>query len=119
MGQGRVVAGRLTRGEIRLFRFPPPDKERPVLLLTRQSSLDQLARVTVVPITSTVRGVPSEMILGVDDGMKGQCAANFHNLITVPRAGLGRRVAQLDGRRLGQACAALAFALGCGGADIP
>jgi mRNA interferase MazF len=103
----------LSRGEIRLFRFPKPDTQRPVVILTRESILDRLARVTVAPITATVRGVASEVPLGIEDGMKGACAINLHNVVTVPKAGLGRRVAQLDERRLEQLCAAIAYALGC------
>jgi mRNA interferase MazF len=107
------VVGRLARGEVRLLRFPAPDKERPVLILTRGSALDYLSRVTVAPITSTVRGVPSEVVLGPEDGMKRVCAVNLHNLVTVPQDRVGRRLAQLTPLRLRQVCAALGFALGC------
>jgi len=108
------VAGRLERGEVRLYRFPPPDKQRPVLILTRRSALRYLARVTVAPITSTIRGVPSEVALGTEDGMRQPCAVNLHNVVTVARDGLGRRVAELGAERMRQVCAALAFALECG-----
>jgi mRNA interferase MazF len=108
------VAGRLERGEVRLYRFASPDKERPVLVLTRQSALGYLARVTVAPITSTIRGVPSEVALDTEDGMKQPCAVNLHNVVTVAKDGLGRRVAQLGPDRMRQVCAALAFALECG-----
>jgi mRNA interferase MazF len=108
------VAGRLERGEVRLYRFPSPDKQRPVLILTRRSALDYLARVTVAPITSTIRGVPSEVALGTEDGMKQPCAVNLHNVVTVARDGLGRRVTQLGTERMRDVCAALAFALECG-----
>src|SRR3954468_19089466 len=50
----------------------------------------------------------------VDDGMKDACAINLHNIVTVPKEGLGRLVVSLDERRLEQVCAAIAFALGCG-----
>ena len=115
MGQGGGVAERVARGDIRLFRFAPPDKPRPVVVLTRDSIVDRLARVTVAPVTSTIRAVASEVALGVEDGLKQPCAVNLHNIVTVPKGGLGRRVAQLDERRLGQVCAAIAFALGCRG----
>lgn len=107
------MAGGLDRGEVRLYRFPSPDKQRPVLILTRTSALRHLSRVTVAPITSTIRGVPSEVALGPDDGMKVPCAVNLHNVVTVPQAGLGRRVAQLDVARMREVCAALAFVVGC------
>jgi len=109
------VAGRVERGQVRLYRFPPPDKQRPVLVLTRDSAVSYLTRVTVAPITSTIRGVPSEVALGPDDGMKQPCAVNLHNVVTVSKEHLGRRVAQLDERRMREVCGALGFALGCGG----
>jgi mRNA interferase MazF len=107
------VADRLNRGEIRLVRFPPPDKERPVVVLTRQSSLALLTRVTVAPITTTVRDVDSEVALGVEDGMKQPCAVNLHNVVTVPQAIVGRSVARLGPERMRAVCRALAFAMGC------
>ena len=108
------MAATLSRGEVRLCRFPLPDKQRPVLVLTRASAIGHLATVTVAPITSTVRGVPSEVILDVDDGMKGPCAVNLHNAVTVAQARLGRRVANLSAGRMQEICAALRFSLGCG-----
>ena len=68
------MAGRIERGEIRLYAFPAPDKPRPVLVLTRVSAIDYLSRVTVAPITSAIRGVPSEVVVGLDDGLKQPCA---------------------------------------------
>jgi mRNA interferase MazF len=109
------MAGGVERGEVRLYRFPPPDKQRPVLVLTRDSAVSYLTRVTVAPISSTIRGVPSEVALGPDDGMKQPCAVNLHNVVTVSKEHLGRRVAQLDERRMREVCDALGFALGCGG----
>ena len=109
------MAGGVDRGEVRLYRFPPPDKQRPVLVLTRDSAVSYLTRVTVAPITSTIRGVPSEVALGPDDGMKRPCAVNLHNVVTVSKEHLGRRVTQLDERRMREVCDALGFALGCGG----
>ena len=107
------MAGGVARGDIRLFRFAEPDKPRPVLVLTRDSIIDRLSRVTVAPITSTIRGIASEVALGPEDGMKDACAINLHNIVTVPRAGLGRLVGRLDERRLEEVCGAIAFALGC------
>jgi mRNA interferase MazF len=103
----------MNRGEIRLYRFPPPDKERPVLVLTRDTVIPHVATVTVVPITSTIRDVPSEVILGIDDGMKNRCAVNLHNAVTVVQSRIGRRVANLSGARMEEVCAALRFSLGC------
>lgn len=109
------MAGRLERGEVRLYRFGPPDKQRPVVILTQSAALGHLSRVTVAPITSTIRGVPSEVPLGTEDGMKNPCAVNLHNVVTVAKEGIGRRVACLSAARMEEVCAALQFALGCSG----
>jgi len=108
------MAGKLNRGDVCLCKFAPPDKQRPVLILTRDSSIGYLATVTVVPITSTVRDVPSEVVLDVDDGMKARCAVNLHNAVTVRQQLLGRRVARLSIERMQEVCSALRFSLGCG-----
>ena len=113
MGKRGSMAGGLARGEVRLCPFPDPDKLRPVVVLTRESSIGLLSTVTVAPVTSTIRGVASEIILSHADGLKGPCAVNLHNLVTVPKARLGRRVATLSSERLQEICAAVGFALGC------
>jgi mRNA interferase MazF len=82
--------------------------------LTRASAIGHLATVTVAPITSTVRGVPSEVILDTGDGMKGHCAVNLHNAVTITQARLGRRVGSLSAARMEEVCEALRFSLGCG-----
>lgn len=107
------MAGRIARGEIRLYSFAPPDKKRPVLVLTRDSAIAYLSTVTVAPISSTIRGVPSEVLLDEEDGMKSPCAVNLHNPVTVAQERLGKRVAQLSSQRMRQVCAALRFSLGC------
>ena len=94
MGTGGVVAGAIAHGEVRFYRFG--DKQRPVVVLTRESALGYLSAVTVAPITSTIRGVPSEVLLTEADGMKHTCAVNLHNVVTVSLAHLGRRVATLS-----------------------
>ena len=108
------MAGKLNRGDVCLCKFAPPDKQRPVLILTRDSSIGYLATVTVVPITSTVRDVPSEVVLDVDDGMRGRCAVNLHNVVTVRQQRMGRRVAHLSAERMQEVCSALRFSLSCG-----
>lgn len=107
------MASRIARGDVRLYRFAPPDKKRPVVVLTRDSAIPYLSTVTVAPITSTIRGVPSEVVLNEDDGLKASCAVNLHNAVTVSQDRLGRRLAQLSSVRLGEVCAALRFSLGC------
>ena len=107
------MAGTIARGAVRLYQFAPPDKKRPVVVLTRDSAIAYLSTVTVAPITSTIRGVPSEVLLSEEDGMKAPCAVNLHNAVTISQNRLGRRVAQLNSWRMREVCAALRFSLGC------
>jgi len=113
MGSGGVMAGGIARGDVRLYNFAPPDKKRPVVVLTRDSAIAYLSTVTVAPITSAIRGVPSEIVLSEEDGMKTSCAVNLHNAVTVSQDRLGKRVAQLSSVRMNEICAALRFSLGC------
>ena len=117
MGGGSRMATRIERGDVRLFQFAPPDKKRPVLVITRDSAVKYLTTATIAPITSTVRGVPSEVVLDESDGMKGRCAVNLHNLVTVPQQRLGRRLSHLGSRRMTEVCGAVRFSLGCEAAD--
>lgn len=107
------MAGGVARGDVRLYRFASPDKRRPVVVLTRDSAITYLSTVTVAPITSAIRGVPSEVILNEEDGMKAPCAVNLHNTVTISRERLGRRVAQLSAARMNEICGALRFSFGC------
>ncbi len=107
------MAGGIARGDVRLYRFAPPDKKRPVVVLTRDSAIAYLSTVTVAPIASTIRGVPSEVVLDEEDGMKAACAVNLHDAVTVSQQRLGRRLARLGPSRMSEICAALRFSLGC------
>jgi mRNA interferase MazF len=77
------VAGAIGCGEVRLYRFPGPDKQRPVVVLTRDTAIGYLSAVSAAPITSTIRGVPSEVLLTERDGMKGAFLINLRNVDTV------------------------------------
>ena len=61
------------------------DKRRPALILTRHSKLAYLSRVTVAPITSTVRGIPSEVLVGPRNGLDHDSVVSCDNITTVPR----------------------------------
>ena len=113
MGSRGLVASGISRGDVHLYQFAPRDKSRPVVVLTRDSATDYLSTVTVAPITSTIRGVPSEVLLTEEDGMKAVCAVNLHNAVSVSQTRLGKRVARLNSLRMGQICAAVRFSLGC------
>jgi mRNA interferase MazF len=102
----------MNRGDVCWYTFKTPDKKRPVLILTRDSAIAVLHSVTVAPITSTIRSIPTEVVLTEADGLPGTCAANFDNLQTVPKSSIGDRIARLTLRKMKEAGAATSFALG-------
>ena len=70
----------MKRGEVRWYKFKKPDKKRPVLILTRNSILQYLNAVTIAPITTTIRDIPSEVFLSQSEGMPRDCAVNCDHL---------------------------------------
>lgn len=113
MGGGGRLAGRVVRGEIRTYEFKAPDKRRPVLVLTRSEVIGLLNTVMVAPITSTVRGAPSEVVVGVDEGLKRRSAINLDHVQTVEKRRLGRYVGTVSRETMAEVCRALAIAVGC------
>ena len=107
------MARELRRGEIWLLALPRPDKRRPVLVLSRPSLIDALHTVTVVAVTSTLRGSPTEVELGLDEGLKRPSCANLCNLFTVPKARLRRFVGSAGREKMREVCRALAVATEC------
>jgi mRNA interferase MazF len=102
----------MQRGEIRWYRFGAPDKRRPVLVLTRDSALEFLVEVTIAPITSTIRDIPSEVLLTEADGMPRSSAINLDHLQTVSRQAVGGLITSLTPERMEEVRRALLFALG-------
>ena len=98
----------LRRGEIWQYRFNAPDKRRPVLVLTRQEGLPLLRTAMVAPITSTIRGLPSEVTVGVDEGLKRDSAVNLDHVHTVEQRLLVRYAGSLPESKMRQVCRALA-----------
>jgi len=102
----------MERGEIRWYRFTGPDKTRPVLILTRSSVIEYLGEVTVAPITTNIRDIPTEALLTEDDGMPRTCVVNLDHLQTVPKEKVGALITILLGDRMDEVRTALLFALG-------
>jgi mRNA interferase MazF len=102
----------MRRGEVRWYTFQAPDKRRPVLILTRNSAIGFLNALTVAPITITIREIPSEVFLSLDDGLPTDCAANVDNIQTVPKRKLGALIAYLSSERMEEVDQAIVFALG-------
>ena len=96
---------------MRWYRFAPPDKRWPVLILTRDSVLAYLGEATIAPITTTIRDIPSEVRLGPEDGVPRPCAVNCDHLQTVNKARLGKLVTRLSTERMEDVGRAVSFAL--------
>ena len=102
----------MRRGEIRWHAFAPPDKRRPVLLLTRDDVIDRLNEVIVVPVTRTIRGISTEVALSQADGMPTVCTLNLDHIGIVLRSRLGGLVATLPEHRWSEVEKALLTACG-------
>ena len=98
-------------GEVRWYKFKSPDKKRPVVILTRDSILEYLCEVTVAPVTSTIRAIPSEVFLSRQDGMHKDCAINCDHIQTVSKSKVGSLITTLSKEKLGEIRKAICFAL--------
>ena len=101
----------MKRGEIRWYQFKAPDKRRPVVILTRDTILYYLGEVTVAPLTTTIRDIPSEVFLSRMDGMMRDCAINCDHIQTVSKRKIGGLITVLSAQRLNEAAKAITFAL--------
>ena len=108
----------MNRGEIRWYTFRPPDKRRPVLILTRNDVMDHLNEFIVVPVTRTIRGLSTEVVLSPDDGMPVVCALNFDHISLAQRERLGAALCTLPESRWSEARRALLVACGFEGQQI-
>ncbi|MFN7975364.1 MAG: type II toxin-antitoxin system PemK/MazF family toxin [Acidobacteriota bacterium] len=101
----------MRRGDVRWYSFAPPDKQRPVVVLTRDPALDFLNEVTIAPVTRTIRSIPSEVFLDEGDGMPAACVVNLDHVATVSIGRLGSLITTLRAERMREIAHALAFAL--------
>jgi len=101
----------MKHGEIRWYKFARPDKKRPILILTRDSVLEYLGEVTIVPITTTIRNIPSEVFLSKADGMLRNCAVNCDHLQTVSKGKIGSLITSLSPAKINAVGRAIRFAL--------
>ena len=102
----------MTRGEVWWYELPDLGR-RPGCILTRPAAIPVLNAVLVAPATRTIRGIPTEVRLGPEDGLPADCVLSFDNLLTVPKALLVERITRLRPARLAELCAAVAVATGC------
>lgn len=107
------MARDITRGDIWQYAFNRPDKRRPVLVISRPDVIGLLHTVMVAPITSTIRGAPSEVVVGVAEGLKNDSAVNLDHVQTVEQNRLIRRIGHVSPATMRSVCRALAIAAGC------
>lgn len=102
------------RGDIWRCQFSQPNKRRPVVVLTRDEVLPYMRTVMVAEVTSTIRGISSEVIVGPEDSLKHISAVNLDNVQTVSQRRLRGYVGKLSVEKMHEVCRALAVATGCG-----
>ena len=104
---------KLHRGEIWLVELAKPNKRRPVVIVTRDVLLDVLDTATVAAITSTIRSVSTEVVVGFDEGLKHDCVVNTTQLFTIKQNQLKTFVGVVPKSKMHRLCRALAVATGC------
>ena len=103
----------MKQGDVYWYAFRPPDKRRPVLILTRSSAIPYLTGITVAQITTTNRGTDSEVFLSPsEDGMFEECVVNADNIQTIQKSQLGNVITELSPERMREVRTAVEFALG-------
>jgi mRNA interferase MazF len=102
----------IQRGDIRWFRFSSPAKRRPVVVLGREEVVPFLSQLPVIPVSSQIRGLPWEVLLGLDDGMPTACVLKPEWILSVERSMLGPLIATLPPGRWPEVRAALLTFLG-------
>lgn len=102
----------MRRGEVRWAEHPDWGR-RPALVMTRDEAIGALNEVFVVLATTNIRGLPTEVELGAEDGMPRTCALNADHTDTVAKGFLGERITVLSPAKLEALCRALDVATGC------
>lgn len=103
----------MNQGDIYWYRFRVPDKRRPVLILTRTSAIPLLTGITVAPLTTTIRDIPSEVLLTPeDDGVPESCVVNTDTIQTIQKDNLESFIVRLSPMRMSEVLDAIRFSLG-------
>jgi mRNA interferase MazF len=100
------------RGELRWYTFAAPDKRRPVLLLTRDAVIGSVNEIIAAPVTRTIRGISTEVLLTVDDGMPVVCTLNLDHVALAQKSRIGGTIARLRDERWSEVERALLVACG-------
>lgn len=101
----------MRRGEIWWAELPAPAGRRPVVLLSRNEAYVVRQLVTVAPITTRIRRIPTEVLLGAEDGLPKPCVVNLDTITTIPKQSLAEPIGPLSTEKLAAVERALRFAL--------
>ncbi len=101
----------MKRGDIWWANLPPPAGKRPVVLVSRNEAYKIRELITIAPVTTHIRGIPTEVALTTKDGLPRRCIVNGDNLTTIPKAWLEKRIAALNPLKLQQLDTGIKFAL--------
>ena len=102
----------MIRGEVWWVELPE-QKRRPYVVFSRDAALGVVNRVIAVPLTRTIRSIPTEVALGPDDGLDRECVASADNIENIPRWAFIERLAVLPGLKMTELCTALRHAVDC------
>ncbi len=102
----------VARGEVWWYEAPDANR-RPFLILTRDAAIPVLNQVMAVPATRTIRGIPTEVPLGAEDGLPQDCVLTLDNVTTIRPALCTERITRLAEERMHEVCEALGIASGC------
>lgn len=101
----------MRKGEIWWARLKPPAGRRPVVLLSRDEAYAVRTAVTVAPVTTTARGIPVEVPLGLENGLPKPCVVNCDSILTIPKACLESKISMLSRQNIELLHRAIRFAL--------
>ena len=101
----------MKRGEVWWAELPPPAGRRPIVLISRDAAYAVRLSITVAPVTRTIRDIPVEVPLGLEDGLPARCVVNVDDLTTIPKSSLRQLISALSSARLAEIDAAIRFAL--------
>ncbi len=101
-----------TRGEI-WWAESPNRARRPYLIMTRSAAIPVLNAVLAVPLTRTIRNLPTELLLSTTDGVPRESVASFDNMTVIAKSHLVERITKLEPAQISAACRALQAATGC------
>jgi mRNA interferase MazF len=101
----------VNRGEVWWANLPQPVGPRPVVLLSRDEAYRRRSQITIAPVTTVIRNIPTEVRLGPADGMARECVVNVDSMATIAKSALDRYITTLSASQTRAIEHAIHFAL--------